>query len=179
MNRMYSPGNYFLARTISGALFQMAYPTILGIIIFWLLGIQITAANFFLFLANSWGIVLCGCGLGYLFGSMFDFPQAANMFLSLALQYTYLISGGFSNPNNMIGFNRILSYASPCRYSNEIFFRIMSNSLNEEKYSSLLLEQFGFTLGLGTCFACLYAIGIIYVTCGYMVVLFKNRQRKG
>lgn len=128
MNRMYTPGSYFLARTISGTLFQMAYPTILTLIIFWLLGIKVTAAHFFFMLLGAYGIVLCGCGLGYVVGSMFDFPQAANMFLSLCLQYTYLISGGFANTSSMIGFNRVLSYASPCRYVNEIFFRIFANT---------------------------------------------------
>ena len=179
MNRMYSPGNYFLARTISGTIFQMAYPTILGLIIFWLLGIHITAANFFLFLLNSWGIVLCGCGLGYMIGSMFDFPQAANMFLSLVLQYTYLVSGGFANPNTMIGFNRILSYGSACRYSNEIFFRIFSDNLNDTtgKTESIADKQ-GYNIGMWKSFVCLYSIGIIYVILGYLVVLFKNRPTK-
>ena len=52
----------------------MAYPTILTLIIFWLLGIQVYAANFFFFLLGAYGIVLCGCGMGYFFGSLFDFP---------------------------------------------------------------------------------------------------------
>ena len=83
----------------------MSYPFLLSLIIFWCLGIRITAANFFLFLCNSLGAVCAGCTLGYLVGSMFDFPQAANMFLSLALQYTYLISGGFAKIPAMIRFN--------------------------------------------------------------------------
>lgn len=85
MNRMYTASIYFLARTISGILFQMAYPAFLSLIIFWCLKIRITPENFFLFLLNSFGTVTAGCCLGYLVGSMFDFPQAANMFLSLAL----------------------------------------------------------------------------------------------
>lgn len=136
MNRMYTPGIYFLTRTISGTLFQMAYPTILTLIIFWLLGIKIYAANFFFFLLGAYGIVLCGCGMGYFFGSLFDFPQAANMFLSLALQYTYLISGGFANPDTMIGFNKYLAYASPCRYVNEIFFRVFADSASSDPIRS-------------------------------------------
>jgi hypothetical protein len=154
----------------------MAYPFLLSLIIFWCWSIRITAANFFLFLANSLGAVCAGCSLGFLMGSMFDFPAAANMFLSLALQYTYLISGGFSNLNGMIGFNKVLSYASACRYCNEIYFRIFCDAIiDDEALKERYYVSIGYTMGLGPSFACLFGISIIYVLCGLIVVRRKNR----
>ena len=53
MNHMYTPTAYFFARTLSGILIQICAPIIMSLIIFFGLGIPVTAFTFLNFLTNT------------------------------------------------------------------------------------------------------------------------------
>lgn len=132
MNRMYTPVTYFLARAISGTLFQMAYPIIMSLIVFWCFSIEATFVNLILFILCGLGGVFTGCAFGFLIGATFNLVPAANLFGSLCIQYVFLLAGVFVNSNTMDPFNKFLQYISPSKYGTEIYFRIISSKAPDE-----------------------------------------------
>lgn len=128
MNHMYSPTAYFFARTISGILIQLCAPILLTLIVFFGLGVPISAFNFFNFLSTTMQLTLIGCAVGYMSGLIFDDDNAArgvSMFVTLVFM---LVSGGLNVASNYPPVIEQLQYISPNRYALEIFFRVLSGS---------------------------------------------------
>jgi ABC-type multidrug transport system permease subunit len=179
MNRMYTPTAYYFARVTSGILFQFIYPVILSSIIFWCYGVHISPQNFFMFLANACGIVTCGCAIGFFCGVAFSNDRIAMDFMNLLIQYTYLLGGGYGNNNSRDIVNKYLTYASPCRYGAEIYFRIFAdNHIPPDDSEERVMGYYGFNLGYHICFPCLYGIAIIIICLGWLIIVRKNSPPK-
>ena len=72
MNKMYTPPVYFFARFSSSVIIGVFDPIVMSFIVFFGLGVTITAYNFFMFLITSILLHLVGASMGYLGGVSFD-----------------------------------------------------------------------------------------------------------
>lgn len=125
MNKMYTPTVYFFGRILSGITLQMAYPVILVLIVYFGLGIDNSAGNFFLWFSLALQQNLVGCGLGYFCGVVFDNDTSARAVGQFSMLLFMLTSGALNNASTYIPFIDQLQYISPNRYAVEGFFRSM------------------------------------------------------
>ena len=124
---MYSPTAYFFARTLSGILVQLCSPLIMTVVVFFGLGIPITASTLFHFLGASMQLAIIACAMGYLAGLMFDDDNAARGLVTFMTLIFMLVSGGLNNAATYPPVIEQLQYISPNRYALEIYFRVMSD----------------------------------------------------
>ncbi len=128
MNHMYTPTAYFFARTLSGIMIQVCAPILMSLIIFFGLGLPITAYNFFNFLTNTVQVALVGCAIGYFCGLIFDDDNAARGFSMFMTLIFMLVSGSLNIAKIYPPGIDQLQYISPNRYSVETFFRLFSDN---------------------------------------------------
>jgi len=72
MNHMYGPNVYLATRLISNLIMMLCYPLLLTLIVYFGLGINKDAENFFLYLLTSALLCMLSVALGYLGGVLFD-----------------------------------------------------------------------------------------------------------
>lgn len=128
---------------------------------------------------NAMGIVISGCGIGFLCGVAFNDDQLAMNVMNFVIQYTYLLGGGYGNNKTRDIVDYYLQYASPCRYGAEIYYRIFADG-HIPAGSTLedALDFYGFDLGFHICFPALYAIGLIIISLGWVIIVHKNSPPK-
>lgn len=74
---MYTPTVYYWGRVLSSMMVMVCYPILLSFVIFFGLGTEISAYNFFMFLLMSVESNLVGCALAYFCGVCFNNLTAA------------------------------------------------------------------------------------------------------
>ena len=127
MNHMYTPTAYFFARTLSGILIQVCAPILMTLIIFFGLGLPVTAFTFLNFFTNTVQVALVGCAIGYMCGLVFEDDNLARGFSMFMTLVFMLVSGSLNIALNYPIVIDQLQYVSPNRYSVETFFRILSD----------------------------------------------------
>ncbi|AHH01890.1 ABC transporter [Pithovirus sibericum] len=71
----YSFSAYFLAKITTETLLEMVLPSIFSTVVFWMVGLSMTAEGFFLYLFVLWLAVLMGCGMGMLTAALISDPS--------------------------------------------------------------------------------------------------------
>ena len=69
--KLYSTFTFFISRTIIELPFTFIVPMLTSLILYWMVGLENSAGNFFTFYFALFLIVLAGSSLGLLIGSMF------------------------------------------------------------------------------------------------------------
>lgn len=134
-NKMYSPSAYFLGRFISNCLFQIIHPTIATLVMFFHLGIEDSWDNFFIFLSISYLSNFVFAGLGYFIGICVTNHYTALACYAFSLVFFLCTNGTLTNlnapPNWFVEF---LTGISPCRFSCESFFIIITKHIPTKYY---------------------------------------------
>lgn len=124
-NKMYSPTAYFLGRFISNMIVQIAYPTIMILIIFWNVGIDTSNQNLeWLFAFGLLGNFIY-CAQGYFIGIVVNDPAAAKLTNLMVIMVMFTTNGVLCNMDSASAFISFISTYSPSRYNCEGFFRRM------------------------------------------------------
>ncbi|CDW81306.1 abc transporter family protein [Stylonychia lemnae] len=175
MNKMYTPTIYFFGRITSGMIIQIYYPIMLNLILYFGLGINISAKNFFLWLSLAIQINLIGCAMGYFCGVLFDNDTQARSLSTFLMLFFMLVAGGLNNSTTYIPFIQQLQYISPMRYGVEGFFRGIIR-FNDRVDQEKVLDKLGFNIGDTNIHVILLGIFIFSVLLGWFVIWFRNRK---
>lgn len=151
--RYYGLPGYFLSKTVVEMPFNILFPFLTSIIIYFMVGLQMTATNFFIF---GTIMVLCstiGLSLGIAFASIFANLQIALALTPLVLLPLMLVGGLYVNLASIPQYIRWLQWISPMRYG---FQAAMINEFSDLKLpppmlsGNVVLQEFAVTNdGLG------------------------------
>ena len=181
MNKMYTPTPYLFGRMFSHVLLQIFSPILMSLILYFGLGADNTFENFMAFVLVALEVNLIGCFVGYFCGVAFKSSDAARQTGTLLMIIFHLLSGGLSNPAAVNPFINGLQYASPNRYSVEMFFRVIT-------YNSPIFcdscpmtitqveESIGFTLGPSICYPVLTGFIFFFMGLAWFTIVQKNKK---
>ncbi|XP_046451684.1 ATP-binding cassette subfamily G member 4-like [Daphnia pulex] len=186
LNQWYSLKAYYLAKTLADIPFQIVFPTVYLIPVYFMSNQPLCIERFSMLLAIIIAMSMVGQGIGLFFGAAFDIP-VASYFAPISC-IPFLLVSGF-----MLKFNAIPSYLSWITYLSFLHYGFegsmlaiydrerpplsCSQSYCHFRYPVKFLEQFDLTqssyflaiVGMLMCF-------IVVRVAGYFALLFKLRH---
>jgi len=149
------------------------------LIIFFGLGVPVTAFTFINFFTNTLQVALVGCAIGYMCGLVFEDDNIARGFSMFMTLIFMLVSGSLNIALNYPVVIDQLQYVSPNRYSVETFFRVLSDG---QQYPTepfkidqqMIIEFLGFNFGINKCHIYLGALFGLFMTIGWVAIVVKN-----
>lgn len=98
---MYTVGAYYMAKIILETPILLLIPMVYQLIIYFGIGLTITAKQFFLFYATLLLIVQSSASFGYFMSSIFNKEEMAVAFAPLVMMPIMLFGGQFANADNI------------------------------------------------------------------------------
>ena len=123
---------YFLARNIIEVPYQMVFPLLISLILYWFVNLSNTATQFFTYYLTAFILSLTGSSLGMLIGSFVD-RQSASSIIQIVIELCIVFGGYIKNLGNIPWWIRWVTFLSPIRYGftagikNEVQFASTSN----------------------------------------------------
>ena len=177
---------YYFSKVLVELPYQIIFPALLLLIAYYMIGLN---PAFSAYLLASSLLIFCaitGTAIGTFISAIFDDVGMALAVLPLFLLPVLLFSGLFVNSENFPVWLAWLQYGSPVRYS---YSGLLQNQFDSYTFNNCdpriqncsgerALEQLGFGNDLppGILIAILSAIYIIFVTAGYLVLLYKIKS---
>lgn len=133
---MYSVGSYYLAKIVIESPILALTPMIFSIIIYFKIGLIITAGHFFLFYFVTFLLTQCAASFGYFISSLFNKAETAVAIAPVIMMPIILFGGQFANSGNIPAWISWFQYVSPIRYGLEAFVR---NEFDSRTYNTTML----------------------------------------
>lgn len=178
---------YYFSKVLVELPYQIIFPALLLLIAYYIIGLN---PAFPAYLLASSLLVFCaitGTAIGTFISAIFDDVAMALAVLPLFLLPVLLFSGLFVNSENFPVWLSWLQFGSPVRYA---FSGLLQNQFNSYTFNNCdpniqkcsgeeALNQLGFVNDLppGILIAILSAIYIIFVSAGYLVLLYKIKNQ--
>lgn len=159
-NQMYSVPPYYLGKIIIETPLLNTLPMLFTVIIYFKIGVTITAPQFFYFYLIVLLIGHSAASFGYFFSSLFNNEETAVMISPIFMMPIILFSGFFSNIGSYPAWMMWLQYLSPIRYGLECFVR---NEFGNRTYlpgEVNLLTYLAYNIGLWQCLVIMAALAI-------------------
>lgn len=150
----------------------------MSIILYFGIGLTITASQFFMFFLILFMVVICCSSLGYFISSIFTHSETSVMMAPLILLPLIMFAGFFSNSGSLPVWISWFQYVSPVRYALECLIRNEFESRVVPASSQNFVEYLGFKLGITTCLVILAGMTIFFrvVTCICLKLLVSKFQ---
>jgi ABC-type transport system involved in multi-copper enzyme maturation permease subunit len=116
---MYSVTAYYLAKILVETPVLALTPMIFALIVYFGVGLTITASQFFIFYASLFLIVQCAASWGYFVSSIFEKEEMATSLSPIIIMPLILFGGQFANSKNIQPWISWFQYISPIRYGLE------------------------------------------------------------
>ena len=171
---LYSVHSFYIANAIMQTLFNMIYPILLSVIVFYFLGFKDTSfENFYLFIKYSTLISTTGCLAGVMWSTFFEseFDSIVSSII-LILMFT-LGAGKFVNLQSNNTALRVFSFLSPFKQGTELFFRLILRGY--EDHELFLTHFFGMKDGLAYCEQKLIMFCVLFLVIGWATMVYKAR----
>lgn len=182
----YGLSAYYFSKVLVELPYQIIFPALLLLIAYYIIGLNPTFSAYLLASSLLIFCAITGSAIGTFISAIFDDVAMALAVLPLFLLPVLLFSGLFVNSGNFPVWLSWLQYGSPVRYS---FSGLLQNQFNSYTFNNcdtriqdcsgqLALIQLGFGNDLppGILIAILSAIYVIFVTAGYLALLYKIKN---
>ena len=116
---MYRVAPYYLSKILAELPMQLFTPMLYLIIVYWGVGLTITAGQFFYAYLIMVLLVLGSASFGYFISSIFDQEESAVAIAPVIMMPIMLFSGFFSNAGSYPNWIGWIQYISPIKYSLE------------------------------------------------------------
>lgn len=133
---MYTVGSYYLAKIAAETPILCLTPMIFSIIVYFKIGLTITASQFFYFYLIILLLSQCAASFGYFMSSIFHKEEMAVSLSPVIMMPIMLFGGQFANAGNIQAWISWFQYISPIRYGFESFVR---NEFDERSYDPSLI----------------------------------------
>jgi len=135
-NKMYTVVSYYLAKIVIETPILALTPMSFSIIIYFKIGLIITAAQFFYFYLIVFLLTQCAASFGYFISSIFNKEEMAVALAPVIMMPIILFGGQFANSGNIPEWISRFQYLSPIRYGLEAFVR---NEFDSRTYNTTML----------------------------------------
>ncbi len=135
-NKMYKVSPYYMAKILIEAPLFAFTPMLFTVIVYFKIGLTITASQFFTFYLILLLIVNCAASFGYFMSSIFNKEEMATALAPVIMMPIILFGGQFSNSATIMAWIRWFQYLSPIRYAMEAMVR---NEFDNRNYNSTML----------------------------------------
>lgn len=170
---LYTTLPYYLAKQIIEFPLQIIIASTTAIMVYFALGLLFVAANFFTFFFIIFSLVIAGSSMGYLLGTLFTQPNAANLVTAQILMPLGILAGFYSNINSVPVWFSWLQYVSPIRYALEaVVWNEFADFDDENGTIPNPIEYLNYRLGLWECIGCLWGLSVVFRIVSYF--LFKR-----
>lgn len=118
-NKMYSVTTYYLAKILVETPVLSFTPMLFSLIVYFGVGLTISASQFFIFYVSLLLIVQCAASWGYFMSSIFEKEEMATLLSPIIVMPLILFGGQFANSKNIQAWISWFQYLSPIRYGLE------------------------------------------------------------
>lgn len=147
-NKTYSIWTYFISKTLVETPFQLIFPCIFSVLIYFTTGMTTDWDKFFIFTFILLLDTFFGISIGFFFGCFFENSSKATTG-ALLIMLPFLIFNGFIvNLNTVPKWIRWISYLSPMRYSVEALFRNEVEGNSKYKNGDEIIDNYNYNVGL-------------------------------
>lgn len=122
-SRMYGLTPFFLSRFFMELPLRIVMPWIMATIVYWMVGLQAHASNYFIFAGTLVLLDIVGTALGMCFATIFPSLPVALAASPMIMLPLMLFSGFFLNANSIPPYFEWFSYLSPIKYAFMILAR--------------------------------------------------------
>lgn len=133
---MYSVTAYYLAKILVETPVLALTPMIFALIVYFGVGLTITASQFFIFYASLFLIVQCAASWGYFVSSIFEKEEMATALSPIIIMPLILFGGQFANSKNIQPWISWFQYISPIRYGLEA---MTANEFDSRIYNTTMI----------------------------------------
>ena len=137
-NRMYDVVPYYLAKLMIDIPVVGFVQFLFTIIIYFGIGMTVTANQFFIFFAAVYLTGETAASLGYFISSIFQHEETAVELAPIIVMPLILFGGQFSNAGTIQSWISWLQYVSPIRYAFEV---LVTNEYDERKYNATMIMR--------------------------------------
>eukprot|EP00386_Alphamonas_edax_P003151 GDKI01009677.1.p1 GENE.GDKI01009677.1~~GDKI01009677.1.p1 ORF type:complete len:723 (-),score=240.73 GDKI01009677.1:1332-3500(-) len=184
---LYSPGSFFLAKSLAEIPFNHVGPSILGTIFYWMVGFRTDAARFFTFLLICQVTVWAAVGFSLCISAITPNVEVALAVGPLFFVVFFLISGFYLSDDAIPAWINWMKYLAFTRYA---YLAIMVNMCDGIQVDTLgpdglpvaggqvsVLSQFALEgKDLWENIGVLFAVGCGYRLLGFLAVKYTNRR---
>ena len=137
-NKMYSVSAYYMAKIVAEIPILTFTPMLFSCIIYFKIGLSITATQFFLFFLTVLLNVQCAASFGYLISSIFESEETAVAIAPIIMLPIILFGGQFANSGDIQAWISWFQYISPIRYGLEALCR---NEFDSRTYNDTAIFE--------------------------------------
>ena len=135
---MYSVSAYYIAKIIIETPILLMTPMIYSLIIYFGIGLTITASQFFLFYCTLALVVQTSASFGYFLSSIFTKEETAVQLSGVIMMPIVLFGGQFANSKNIQAWISWFQYISPIRYGLEA---LVTNEFDSRVYNTTVIVR--------------------------------------
>mmetsp|Transcript_23349 Transcript_23349/g.20737 ORF Transcript_23349/g.20737 Transcript_23349/m.20737 type:complete len:189 (-) Transcript_23349:122-688(-) len=147
-NKTYAIWSYFLSKSLIEIPFEVIFPTILSVLIYFSVGMTADLGRFLVFTLIMVLDVLVATSIGFFLGCIFSDPSVATD-ASMLFMLPFIVFGGFIvNLNDAGGYISWVQYFSPIRYSTEALLRNEFEDNGDYTGGEALFDRYGYDIGL-------------------------------
>ena len=137
-NKMYSVSAYYVAKIAAETPVLAFTPMVFAIIVYFKIGLSITASQFFYFYLIVLLMGQCAASFGYFVSSIFDKEEMAVALAPVIMMPMMLFGGQFANSGDIQAWISWFQYISPIRYGLEALCR---NEFDSRTYNDSAIVE--------------------------------------
>ncbi|EAS06409.2 ABC transporter family protein (macronuclear) [Tetrahymena thermophila SB210] len=168
---LYTTGAYFLSKIIPEIVTCSIFPIIMGLIVYWMVGMTTSAFPFYLLVYILQSNV--GNSFGILSGSIFEQPKVAISFATTFLIPQLLFGGLFKNRNDYSSWIGWIQYITPT------FYAFNAAAVNEFEQTNFLYNPIlylNLDLNKWVCVGMLATLYILFNFIAFLILSFKKKN---
>lgn len=158
--KLYGVFSYFTSKSVIEVPFQVIFPFVTAVCVYFAVGFTADAGRFFLFALILILDVLVATSMGFFVGCAVQNASAATALVTVVMLPFILFAGYFVNLGDVYVWLRWLQYLSPIRYSTEAILRNEFEDNSIYNNSNNIYEQFNYDIGLANCIIILAAMAV-------------------
>ncbi|CAI2362086.1 unnamed protein product [Moneuplotes crassus] len=168
--KTYRIWSYFLSKSLVEAPFQLLFPILTSLSVYFLVGLTPDVEKLMIFTLILLSVVFCATSLGFAIGCCVEEPYKGTSLTIFILGPIMFFGGHLVNLNTVPTYIRWMNYLSPVRYATEALLR---NELEGNRRYSLSQDFFsnlGFDLGMAECILILVVLGLAFRVLGALLL---------
>ncbi|CAI2361389.1 unnamed protein product [Moneuplotes crassus] len=169
-SKTYGIWSYFLSKSVIEAPFQLLFPFLASLIVYFAAGLTPEFDKLMIFSCILVSVVFFGTSLGFAIGCSVTDPMMVTTMVIFLLGPMLFCGGYFVNLHQIPVYTKWISHLSPIRYCGEALLR--HEFLDNPRYvhDPTLFTNFGFELGLTKCIYILLGLGIAFRAVGIIML---------
>jgi len=145
-----------VSRNVTEIPYLVLIPIASMLVMYWMVELQSTAINFFLFYLVIFMMSLAGNSVGMFLGSIVDDPQAISTAINLIVIPVEMFAGLFVNLSTIPKWLSWIQYTSPLKYG------FAAGMIDETYQRPSLIENLNFDMGFWECIGLLLVVTLVY-----------------